>query len=143
MREIAVDYVEARGHPNVRGTHPTTFEITKEEGLTPRGDCIIGVGANKGAHELSEELKEVLRKDDSLLLVILKTEKHMDYVLARGSSALTMEDPSKIIIRKSAYVNGATVAIMANKAAADIDRGLIADMKEGGRLLVFFIAVLP
>jgi hypothetical protein len=29
--------IHARGHENVRATHATTIEVTKEEHLTPRG----------------------------------------------------------------------------------------------------------
>jgi hypothetical protein len=39
------EFIEARGHKKIRGTHRTTFEFTKEAHLTERGDCIIGVRA--------------------------------------------------------------------------------------------------
>ncbi|HRX33916.1 MAG TPA: DUF371 domain-containing protein, partial [Methanoregulaceae archaeon] len=33
-----------RGHHNIRGTHRSTFQVTTETDLSPRGDCVIGVG---------------------------------------------------------------------------------------------------
>ena len=42
----------AYGHKNVRGTHKTTFEITKDKDLTERGTCIIGVNASYDLDEL-------------------------------------------------------------------------------------------
>ena len=40
---------EAWGHVNVRATHRSTFEVTREPSLTPRGDCIVGVSSEVGA----------------------------------------------------------------------------------------------
>ncbi|HID73268.1 TPA: DUF371 domain-containing protein [Candidatus Micrarchaeota archaeon] len=50
---VAHDVVTARGHPNIRAEHETTFEVTTEPSLTPRGDCIVGVQADKAASDLS------------------------------------------------------------------------------------------
>ena len=36
----------AYGHPNILGTHKTTFEFTKDNELTLNGDCIVGVKAD-------------------------------------------------------------------------------------------------
>ena len=41
-----MEIVIARGHPNIRATHKTTLEVTKEKELSPRGDCIIGICAD-------------------------------------------------------------------------------------------------
>ena len=45
------------GHPNVRSTHTRTIEITKAPTLSLRGDCIIGVNANKACRDLKPTLK--------------------------------------------------------------------------------------
>ncbi len=57
------DDVTFYGHPNVRSLHPKTIEITKDEHLTPRGDCIIGVRANKACADLDEALKHRLKSN--------------------------------------------------------------------------------
>ena len=49
----AQDIVYCRGHPLVLGSHPTTFEVTREDYLTKKGNCIIGIAADKGCSELS------------------------------------------------------------------------------------------
>jgi hypothetical protein len=46
-------------------------------------------------------------------------------VLAEGSPRLVLEHPSSIVIRRSDYVDGRTLAIRANKAARDIDRRIV------------------
>ena len=43
------ELIRCRGHPLVSSRHPTTFEVTKDEHLTAAGDCIIGIGADRGA----------------------------------------------------------------------------------------------
>ncbi len=132
---IAYDEVYARGHPNIRATHRTTLEITREKHLTPRGDCIIGVASNKAARDLSDDLKKIIKRPDSIIIVILRTSNHMDYVLATGSEKLVLSDNKRIIIRKSTYVEPATIAIRSNKAAKDIDRGLINELKNSNTVL--------
>jgi hypothetical protein len=42
-----IEKINAVGHPNVLATHEKTIEITKEDFLTPTGDCIIGINADK------------------------------------------------------------------------------------------------
>ena len=52
-----IDFVEFFGHPLIKATHETTFEITKEEKISLKGDCIIGVKANKSCKDLNDQLK--------------------------------------------------------------------------------------
>lgn len=122
---MVFEEITAYGHVNIRATHRTTFEITKEEEVTPRGDCIIGVRADKSARELDRDFKEALRNDDSILIIVLKANGLKDIVLAQGSTKLILEDDKKIIVRKSTYIEPATLGITANKAARDIDRKII------------------
>jgi len=56
----AQDVIHCSGHPNVRALHPTTFEVTTEPSLSPAGDCIIGVCADRGASDLNPDLKTLL-----------------------------------------------------------------------------------
>ena len=53
--------IEFFGHENIRSLHQKTIEITKEETLTPSGDCIIGVKASCGCNDLPEGIKEKLK----------------------------------------------------------------------------------
>ena len=62
-KALARDVVEFRGHPMVRSSHPTTVEVTTEDYLTENGECIIGVGADKGCAGLSGAVKERLRRE--------------------------------------------------------------------------------
>ncbi len=141
MAKIAIDHIVAWGHENVRAMHKSTIEITKDDYLTPRGDCIIGIKANKGLAELKEELKEILRKDTSIGIVVFLCDDIIDYVVGKGSSRLILSNPRKIIMRRSDYIDDATLIIRANKAARDLDRALIERLKAGSRLDVLVIGV--
>ena len=67
----AQEIIHCRGHPQVSGTHPTTFEVTSELHLTSNGNCIIGIAADKGCARLSSQFKTVLAHDDARLLTRL------------------------------------------------------------------------
>ncbi len=132
---MIMEVIHARGHPSIRATHASTIEVTREEHLTERGDCIIGVAADKSPRDFSGSFKEALRRDDSILIVVFKVGDFSDFILAQGSSRLVVDDPVKLIIRRSLFVEPATVGIRANKAARDIDRGLVNALRNPGSLL--------
>lgn len=139
---VAHDVVTARGHPNIRAEHETTFEVTTEPSLTPRGDCIVGVQADKAASDLSRELKLALRDPRTMLLILLIADGSYDIVEAWGDERLTMEDPKKIVVRRSSYVGPETLAVGASKAARDLRRDLIAELRRPSTVLrVFLLAI--
>ncbi len=125
MSMFVHDVVKAQGHGNIRALHRNTLEITKDPAVTPRGDCIVACRANKAAADLRPEVRERIRHLDSLVIVVIRAGPVQDVVLCEGSPRLTLRDRSRIIIRKSTYVDDATLCIRANKAAADLDRRLI------------------
>jgi len=124
-----VEVVRARGHEHIRSTHKTTFEITKESTLTKRGDCIIAIGATKGAADLSPEFKEAAKREGAQITITIEAGDVKEVVKAEGSPRLTFLHPTDLVVRKSDYVCGRTIAIKADKAAADFSRGLIRKMQ--------------
>jgi len=137
-----VEQVIAKGHPNIRATHPSTIEITKDEWLTPRGDCIIGISANKAVADLSEEFKVVARNSAANIIVRIETDDISDVIIGRGDSRLNFTDNKSIVIRRSDYVCGRTLMIKANKAARDLDRRLIERLRDPNQLIVITITVV-
>ncbi|RLF82996.1 DUF371 domain-containing protein [Thermococci archaeon] len=123
------------GHKNVKATHRSTLEITKEDYLTPRGDCIICVKANKGLKELSDEIKEAL-KSGKKVKIRITADDIVDELEAVGDERLTFENEISMVIRKSEYVDGRTLAIRANKAARDIKRELVEKLKNPEQMVV-------
>lgn len=141
MVRVAIDVVRAWGHENVKATHKTTIEVTKDDYLTPRGDCIIGIRASKGVDDLNPELKDIIRKDGSLILVIFISGDIYDYVLGYGSHNLLLRDPSRLIIRRSTFINEPTLMIRASKAAVNLRRDLVDRLKKGSELIMVIVGV--
>lgn len=141
--KFAVERIVAYGHSNIKASHRTTFEVTKESWLTPRGDCIVGVNASKAPKDFSGEVKDLLRKDSTLVIVVLLTENAYDYAVGYGSSKFTLSDSVKCVFRKSSFTSPNTVAIMMNKAAKDLNRKLVEDLKKGSRLDIVILALNP
>ena len=130
-----MEVIVCRGHPNVLATHKTTIEITKETRLTKKGDCIVGVGAEKGINDLPDEFKEKLRSKCKIE-IIFECGGIADTVHAHGSPDLILDHPTDMVIRQSGYVDRRTLAVGADKAAAGLDRGLVEKLKVGGKLTV-------
>jgi hypothetical protein len=121
--------VFAHGHENVQAKHKSTFEITKENKLSKRGDCIIAVSADKALVNLSQEFKEKLRKETAKITILIEAEEVADVVNALGSPHLILTHPTDIIVRKSNYICNRTLAIRADKAACDLSGKLVEKLK--------------
>lgn len=135
-----MEVVRARGHPNVRATHRTTLEVTKEKELTPRGDCIVGVNADKSVKDLSDDLKRWLKSGRAIRIKLFLPDYGIwDELVAYGDSKLTFKHERDIVIRKSDYVCDRTLAIKSNKAAVDIKREIVYLLKDPKTELVLII----
>jgi len=124
------EVIDAYGHENILSTHKTTFEITKEMQLTKRGDCIIAVKATKGPSDLPKEFKEAARKENAKMTIIIEAGTVKEVINAQGSSRLLFSHPTDLVIRKSDYVCGRTLAVKADKAACDLSRQLVEKLRD-------------
>ena len=130
------EVIRCRGHANVRSLHKSTFEITKEEELTLSGDCIIGVGADKGCADLSDEFKKALQTQGAELTTVLSVNGVTAVVTAKGAEGLSLTDPDDMVWRKSGFVCGRTIATASDAAARDLPRELIEELKKGAEMTV-------
>ena len=124
-----IEKINAHGHENVRSTHETTLEITKEKTLTKHGDCIIAVGATKGAKDLDAKFREAVKREATKITIIVETGGVKEIVKARGTPRLLLTHPTDLVVRKSNFVCGRTVAIGGDKAASDLSRELVEKLK--------------
>ena len=124
------EIIWAYGHKNILSTHKTTFEITKEETLTRRGNCIIAVKATKGAADMHPRFRETAKMENTRLTITIEANGIEEIVRAHGSPQLTFTNPTDIVIRKSKYVCGRTVAIGADKAAWDLSRKFVEKLRD-------------
>lgn len=138
---MATEVVNAFGHRNIKATHKTTFEITKERELSVRGDCIVAVSADKGFPDFRPEFKELLRMDGAKLKVQIKVDGIVETVSAFGSSRLILAHPTNLVVRKSEYICGRTLAVRADKAARDFSRDLVARLQNPAQRVQIFLTV--
>ena len=135
------DEVIFYGHPNIQSLHAKAIEITKEEYLTPRGDCIIGVRADKACAGLDEALKHRLRSNTAIVKieVIVGTESFV--ITGVGDQRLNLLSPNDIVIRKTNFVCPRTMAIRCNKASLEVPRKMVKMLQDRDRKAVFRITV--
>jgi uncharacterized protein len=142
MKPVTVVF-SARGHENVQSTHRTTFEVTKEEALSKRGDCIIAVEATKAAADLPVEFKEAARKEGARITVTVEADELKETVEAKGSPQLQFTHQTDLVVRKGSYVCGRTLAIGADKAAIDFSRELVKKLKNPKQTVKVTLTVEP
>lgn len=123
--------LKTKGHNNVTSLHKSTFEITKDTEIGPTADCIIGVGMDQSMLDFPDDFKSRIANSNTQITVILDSENGHDEIVGWGHEDLTLTHPTDIVIRKSDYVCSRTLMIKADKAAKDIDRDLICDLKNG------------
>jgi hypothetical protein len=113
------------GHPNIRSLHAKTIEITKDEHLTPRGDCIIGVKANKACADLDESFKHRLKSNLSVIKIEIMVGDESFIISGRGDERLSMLNSNDIVIRKTNFVCPRTMSVLCDKASSDVPRKLV------------------
>lgn len=125
----------AFGHEKIIGTHKTTIELTKENYLTEKGNCIIAINATKACFDFNSYTKKFL-KSGKKIKFIFEINGKTDIVTAFGSPKLKLSNKTSMVIRKSDFIDDRTIAIKADKAAKDIDRALIEELKNPNAKLI-------
>ena len=140
MNPVTVVF-SARGHENMVATHRTTFEITKEAALTKRGDCVIAVEATRAAVDLPLEFKQAARREGAQITITIEANDLKEVVKAKGGPQLTFTHPTDLVVRKSSYVCGRTLAIGADKAANNFLRKLVEKIKDSHQEITVTLTV--
>jgi len=139
----AQEIIYCWGHPLVLGTHPTTFEVTRDIHLSRKGNCIIGISADKSCDRLSEEFKQVLTHDDAILITRLSCGGKTAEVKSHGSSQFTLDHPTDMVWRRSSFVCGRTIGIMSNQVAATLPEDLLTNLVAGKEMIITLNAKRP
>jgi len=125
-----VEQILAFGHENVLATHPTTLMITKDKKLSKQGDCIIAVAADKAVSDLNSEIKQKLCNGNTKIEMLIEVDGLVEQVTAYGSADLDFSNNVDIVVRKSVFASDRTLAIKADKAAADLSRIFIEKLRD-------------
>ncbi len=149
------------GHENITARHKTTLEFTKEEELSLKGDCIIGVKADFSLAQLKSFIKSL--KNNRKITIIIETinedYNNRNYNEEKNNNLKKniVEDKIKIniankkiiekinaeinpnfnsnkemVIRKTDFISERTLAIKADKAAFGLNKDLIDFLKGKG-----------
>jgi hypothetical protein len=132
------EVVRARGHEHVAGEHASTLELTTDDYLTPAGDCILGVEADRTPADFDWAFVDACRDPDAEITLVLEADDHRDTVTGRGHPDLEYTNQRSFVGRTSTHVDDRTVFVAADKAAADVDRDLVAALADGADLTATF-----
>jgi hypothetical protein len=122
---LVKETIQAWGHPNITGSHRTTFEVTKAKTVSLAGDCVIAVAASKGAQGLSKTFKRMAQNARTQITVLFEAGELRDRAVGRGHPSLIFTHPDDLVARTSSYTCPRTLMIHADKAAQDLSRDLI------------------
>lgn len=139
----AFERIRCRGDPRVTARHGTTFEVTADPEISGRGDCIIGVEADRGAGSLSGEFRSVITLPDSVLLTTLTCGGITVEIHSSGSPRMTLDHPDDLVWRRSSYVCGRTIGINSEMTARTLPRDLIRMLVGGTPMTVELRASAP
>ena len=118
----------AYGHENIIGKHKTTIEFTKDDFVTKKGDCILGIKLSEVPKAFSGKVKIKLKvgdSEDEIVAIANKNFKHSN----------------EFVVRKSDFLDSRTFATNADKAAVDIKREIVEKLKKGKKIEIILESV--
>lgn len=128
--------VTATGHENVRAEHESTFEVTTEDFLTPAGDCILGIEADRSPADFSDQFVEAAQDATATITATFEAAGQSVEIRGRGDPQLTFENEVSLVGRTSDYVDDRTIMVDADGAATDLDRDFVEALAADAALTV-------
>ena len=128
------EVVHATGHENVTAEHTSTFEVTSDDYLTPAGDCILGIEADRTPADFDAAFVRACQQADATITATLAVDGLTERIEGQGHPDLQFDDDRSLVARTSDYVDGRTVAVGMAGAAADIDREMVDRLANGASL---------
>jgi hypothetical protein len=116
----------AYGHPEIMATSNSMIKIVK--GSTVKDESTIGVKADKACKDLSEKFK-TSAKSAKKIEILIEAEGEEDKIVGYCSPALKLTNKEEIVIRKDSSIDSGTIAILADKAASELNRDLIEKLR--------------
>jgi hypothetical protein len=82
-------------------------------------------------------------KSGARVSITLRAGGFSENISARGHPDLTLNDEKDMVARKSSFICGRTLAIMADKAAKDFSKGFVRALREPANVIEMEIRVSP
>jgi hypothetical protein len=130
------ELIHARGHENVTARHTSTFELTSDNYLTPAGDCILAIEADRVPAEFDESFVQACQRADATIVATIEVDGHTERITGQGHPDLTFASDRSLVCRTSEYVDDRTVAVGMDAAAADLGQDLVDALADGAELQV-------
>ena len=118
----------AHGHPNILSTHKTTLEFTKDDEVSLKGDCIVGVNADFDLEKIKGFIRHL--KNKNIEITITANKNIQDKINAEVNTIFGSN--KEFVIRKTNFISDRTFATRSNKAAFELNRQLIDFLKKKG-----------
>ncbi|EMA33112.1 DUF371 domain-containing protein [Haloarcula japonica] len=125
------EVVRAQGHENVSGEHASTLEVTSDDFLTPAGDCILAIEADRVPADFDEEFVKACQDANATITATIEADDQNVTVTGTGHPDLSFENDRSHVLRTSDYVDDRTVMVNADAAAGDVDRDLVDALADG------------
>ncbi|WP_117368749.1 DUF371 domain-containing protein [Natrarchaeobaculum sulfurireducens] len=125
------EVIHARGHEHVSAEHASTFEVTTDDYLTPAGDCILAIEADRAPADFDPEFVEACRDPDATITFEIEADGHRGAVTGRGDPDLEFTNERSAVGRTSEYVDDRTILLEASGAASAFDRDLVDVLADG------------
>ncbi|SEV84646.1 DUF371 domain-containing protein [Natrinema salifodinae] len=130
------EVIRARGHENVSAEHASTFEVTTDDYLTPAGDCILAIEADRAPADFDPEFVAACQNRDATITVTIEADGHRESVTGRGDPDLEFTNERSAVGRTSDYVDDRTIVNGAAFAAEGFDRDLVDALADGAEATV-------
>ncbi|MFB6114555.1 MAG: DUF371 domain-containing protein [Halodesulfurarchaeum sp.] len=128
------EIVTAHGHEHVTADHESTFEVTTDDYLTPSGDCILGIEADRAPADFDSDFVDACRDEDATITAHIAVGSVSEHITGRGDPRLSFESQRSLVGRTSTYVDDRTVLVDGDRAAADLHRDVVSELEAGAGL---------
>lgn len=118
------------GHANIRSLHPRTIEITRDSDLTPGGDCVVGVGADRACSDIPAEMGDRLRDPHARVEIAIRVGKMIFELAGRGDPAISLTHTRDIVMRQSGFVCPRTLAVGCDAASDSVPREMVSALRD-------------
>lgn len=128
------EIVHATGHEHVSAEHGTTFEVTTDDFLTPAGDCILAIEADRAPVDFKSSFVEACQDESATITATIEVDGKHAEITGSGHPDLTFDSERSAVARTSTYVDDRTIMLNADAAATHIDREIVDALAEGADL---------
>ena len=132
------EVIHACGHENVSAAHSSTFEVTTDDYLTPAGDCILAIEADRAPADFDPAFVEACQDTEATITMTIEADGHEVTVEGRGDPDLEYTNERSAVGRTSDYIDDRTVMVDAAFAAEGFDRELVEALAAGAEATVTF-----